>query len=61
MSIRGIERATGIHRITIMNLGVRVGYTCAKIQNEKLRGLKCKHIKFDEIWGASSRQWCWSE
>jgi hypothetical protein len=27
--IRGIERITGIHRDTIMRLGVRIGETCA--------------------------------
>ncbi len=50
-SIRGIERMTGVNQNTIMSLGKRVGYACAKIQNEKLRGLKCKHVEVDEIWG----------
>jgi len=50
-SIRSIERITGIHRDTIMRLGVRVGQACAKIQNEKMRGLGCKHVEVDEIWG----------
>ncbi len=51
MSIRAIERITGIHRDTIMRLGVRVGEACAKIQDEKMRGLSCKQIEVDEIWG----------
>jgi hypothetical protein len=38
-SIRSIERITGVHRDTIMRLGVRVGQACAKIQDDKLRGL----------------------
>lgn len=50
-SIRSIERMTGIHRDTIMRLGVRVGEACAKIQDEKMRGLSCKQIEVDEIWG----------
>ena len=50
-SIRSIERVTGIHRDTIMRLGVRVGQACAKIQDEKVRGLSCKQIEVDEIWG----------
>ncbi|MDE3100038.1 MAG: hypothetical protein KGJ88_11250 [Verrucomicrobiota bacterium] len=33
-SIRSIERITGIHRDTIMRLGVRAGTACAKIQDE---------------------------
>jgi hypothetical protein len=50
-SIRSIERMTGIHRDTVMRLGVRVGEACAKIQNEKMRNLGCKQIEVDEIWG----------
>jgi transposase-like protein len=38
-SIRSIERVTGIHRDTVMRLGVRVGQGCAKIMNERMRGL----------------------
>jgi len=30
VSIRAIERITGIHRDTVMRLGVRVGEACAK-------------------------------
>ena len=50
-SIRSIERVTDIHRDTIMRLGVRVGEACAKLHDEKMRGLNCKHVELDEIWG----------
>jgi IS1 family transposase len=50
-SIRAIERMTGIHRDTIMRLGVRVGEACAKMHDEKMRELTCTHIQADEIWG----------
>ena len=50
-SIRAIERITGIHRDTVMRLGVRIGDACAKIQDEKMRGLNCKNVEVDEIWG----------
>ncbi len=50
-SIRSIERMTGVHRDTIMRLGVRVGTACAKILDQKMRGLTCSHIECDEIWG----------
>jgi len=50
-SIRAIERVTGIHRDTIMRLGVRVGEACARILDERMRGLSCKQIEVDEIWG----------
>ena len=50
-SIRAIERITGIHRDTVMRLGVRIGDACAKIQDEKMRSLNCRNIEVDEIWG----------
>src|SRR5208282_5637839 len=50
-SIRAIERITGVHRDTIMRLGVRVGEACKKIHDEKMRGLPCQRVEVDEIWG----------
>jgi transposase-like protein len=50
-SIRSIERMTGIHRDTIMRLGVKVGENCAKIMDAQMRNLPCKVIQMDEIWG----------
>lgn len=50
-SIRSIERMTGINRNTIMNLGVRVGKGCARLLDEKMRGLTCNQLQFDELWG----------
>src|SRR6476619_5365032 len=50
-SIRSIERMTGIHRDTIMRLGVRIGQGCAKLLDEKMRGLDCKRLELDEVWG----------
>jgi IS1 family transposase len=50
-SIRAIERITGVHRDTIMRLGVRVGQGCAKLLDAKMRGLNCRHLQFDELWG----------
>jgi IS1 family transposase len=50
-SIRSIERMTGIHRDTIMRLGVRTGKACAKILDQKMQNLKCEQIQVDEIWG----------
>ncbi|HWV99095.1 MAG TPA: IS1 family transposase [Candidatus Acidoferrum sp.] len=50
-SIRSIERITGVNQNTIMSLARRVGDACAKIMDEKMRGLTCKQIEVDEIWG----------
>lgn len=35
--IRQIERITGVHRDTIMRLGVRVGQGCASLLDSKMR------------------------
>lgn len=51
VSIRSIERMTGVHRDTIMRLGVRAGQACEQIMDEKMRGLNCRNIEVDEIWG----------
>src|ERR1035437_6761430 len=51
VSIRATERITGVNQNTIMALGRRVGDACAKIQDEKMRGLNCANIEIDEIWG----------
>lgn len=50
-SIRSIERITGIHRDTIMRLGIRVGQGCAAVMNAKMRDLSCRYLQFDEVWG----------
>ena len=50
-SIRSIERITGVHRDTIMRLGVKVGKGCAALLDAKMRDLPCKYLEFDEIWG----------
>ena len=50
-SIRSIERMTGIHRDTVMRLGLRVGEGCAAVMDSKMRNLNCNLIQMDEIWG----------
>jgi len=50
-SIRSIERMTGVHRDTIMRLGIRVGRACERIMDTKMRNLTCGHIEVDEIGG----------
>ena len=49
-SIRSIERMTGVHRDTIMRLGVRMGEGCQKIMDEKFRNLTCATVEVDEVW-----------
>jgi IS1 family transposase len=50
-SIRSIERITGVHRDTIMRLGVKVGEGCTALMDAKMRNLSCKRLEMDEIWG----------
>lgn len=50
-SIRSVERMTGIHRDTIMRLGVRVGESCANYLDKTMVDLPCKSLELDEIWG----------
>ena len=50
-SIRSIERMTGIHRDTIMRLGVRVGQGCTALMDSTMRDLPCTRLELDEIWG----------
>jgi IS1 family transposase len=49
-SIRSIERMTGIHRDTIMRLGVRVGQGCTALMGRMMRNLPCERLQLDEIW-----------
>src|ERR1017187_3736634 len=50
-SIRAIERITSVNQNTIMSLNGRIGDACKKIMDEKMRGLNCKNLEIDEIWG----------
>lgn len=50
-SIRAIERVTGVHRDTIMRLGVRVGKECHRIHDAKMKNIDSARIEVDEIWG----------
>jgi IS1 family transposase len=50
-SIRSIERITGVHRDTIMRLGVKVGQGCTALMDKSMRNLTCNRLEMDEIWG----------
>lgn len=50
VSIRATERLTGVNRGTIMALGARVGFGCAKVHNRLMRDLNVSRLEFDEIW-----------
>jgi IS1 family transposase len=50
-AIRQIERMTGVHRDTIMRLGVKVGKGCSALMDARMRNLSCQNLQVDEIWG----------
>jgi IS1 family transposase len=49
-SIRSIERMTGVHRDTIMRLGLAVGNSCATFLADKVRNVAAQKVQVDEIW-----------
>lgn len=44
-SIRSVERMTGIHRDTIMRLGMSVGNACQTLMDETMRELPCAKLE----------------
>lgn len=50
MSVRAIERVTGVHRDTILDLLVTVGEKCERLLDEKIVGLKVSDVQADEVW-----------
>ena len=49
-TIRANERMTGVHRDTIMRLGVRVGDACTAPHDRLYRNLSPNLIELDEMW-----------
>jgi transposase-like protein/IS1 family transposase len=50
-SVRSIERITGIHRDTILNVLVLAGERCERLLESKIQGLPVQDVQCDEIWG----------
>jgi IS1 family transposase len=50
VSIRGIERLHGIHRDTVMKLGVKVGEGCAVLHGKIMTNLHVSRLELDEVW-----------
>ncbi len=50
VSIRATERLTGVHRDTIMRLGVKIGQGCGALHDGLFRNLNVAMIECDEIW-----------
>jgi len=50
VSIRSIERMTGVHRDTIMRLLNRVGERCSRLLDQHMVGFRSRSLQVDEIW-----------
>lgn len=50
VSIRSIERITGVHRDTIMRLLNRVGERCSRLLDQHMVGFHSRLLQVDEIW-----------
>lgn len=51
MSVRSVQRVTGLHQETILNLIVLAGERCEKLMRERIKGIAVKDVEADEIWG----------
>lgn len=51
MSVRSIQRITGVHQVTILNLLVLAGERCEKLMTDRIKGIAVKDVEADEIWG----------
>jgi len=51
MSIRSIQRITGLHQETILDLLVLAGEKCERIMNAKIKAIPVKDVEIDETWG----------
>jgi IS1 family transposase len=51
MSIRSIERITGIHRDTILRVLQTVGEGCERMLEDKIHKVPVRDVQCDEMWG----------
>jgi transposase-like protein/IS1 family transposase len=51
MSVRSVERVTGVHRDTILRLLVLAGERCQRLMDEKIKAVDVADVEVDEIWG----------
>lgn len=51
ISIRSIERLTGVNRNTVMSLLVLAGEKCDRLMRERIKNVPVTDVQCDEIWG----------
>jgi len=50
MSVRSIQRITGVHQKTVLNLMVLAGDRCRQLMKDRIKGVAVKDVEADEIW-----------
>ena len=50
-SMRSASRMAGVSIVTVTKLLIDAGRACAAYQRETMRGLICKRLQLDELWG----------
>lgn len=51
MSIRSVQRITGMHQETILSLILLAGERCERLMLEKIKDVAVKDVEADELWG----------
>lgn len=51
MSIRSVQRVTGLNQETVLNLLVLAGERCEKLLTDRIKGIAVKDVEADELWG----------
>jgi len=49
-SVRAIERITGVHRDTVLDLMVRVDAKCEQLMRDIIKDVPVKDVQADELW-----------
>jgi transposase-like protein/IS1 family transposase len=50
-SVRSVERVTGVHRDTILDLLVLAGDRCERLLENRIKNIAVKDVQADEVWG----------
>lgn len=50
VSIRAVERLTGVHCDAVTRLGVRIGEGCFDLHDRMIAGLQVGRVELDEAW-----------
>lgn len=51
MSVRATCRMVGVSKQTVLTFILNMGRVCLNFEDALIRGLHCKHIEADEVWG----------